>query len=64
MNKGLVAQRRKLSPGNEVTRRSIAQYFGTEPSEAHCPKHGVYTLNPIGTPPACSVHGSFRLSEL
>jgi competence protein ComGC len=47
--------------GNTVSEVEISQFLKSGFAGLHCPKGGHYTINPVGLPPECSVHG--RLSE-
>jgi len=51
--------------GAEITLSELQQYYDThetykmdpEDTPFHCPGHGVYTLNPLGQSPSCSLAG-------
>lgn len=44
--------------GDTVSEEEISQYLENGFGGLVCPKGGYYTINPVGQPPACSVHGS------
>ena len=44
--------------GETVTEADISEYIPG--GSLQCPMGGTYTLNPIGTPPECSLHGALR----
>ena len=50
------AMQENMIDGNTVTEADVVPFIRCEFSEIQCLKEGVYTINPIGVPPECSVH--------
>ncbi len=57
--KDQIAIENDLASGAQVTPAKVSEYLhqGNFPE---CPQGGTYTLNPIDTPPACSIHGQIQ----
>lgn len=51
------AQQRQKPPGTLITPADIAPLLPNQTVPSSCPAGGVYTLNPIGTPPICNIPG-------
>ena len=49
--------RNRYKEGDTVSEQEISKYIRPAFSNLVCPKGGVYTINPIGQPAECSVHG-------
>ncbi len=47
-----------IDPTTDPARPNLQVYLRGQPYSS-CPGQGVYSYNPIGTPPTCSEHGAF-----
>lgn len=48
----------KLTNGDPVIMDNLWPEYIKGAAAPHCPIAGVYTVGPVGTPSACSIHGS------
>ncbi len=62
--KQIYAVENDTSEGVVLSAADLVPYLDDDSSIYNCPSAGTYTINPIGTPPECSVHGPFRPDEL
>ena len=48
----------RYSTGDVISEEDISQHLENGLDGLKCPGGGTYSINPIGQPPSCSVHGS------
>ena len=53
----LLATEQKLAPGTIIHESALTNYLKDQ-RLPRCPHGGEYTVNPIGVPASCSMHGS------
>lgn len=58
-----LAEKNNLTNGTVVTSEQISPYIEGGFASLECAKHGEYVINPIGTEPRCSFHGSMSEME-
>ena len=58
MGKQQLVLEENMPEGAGVNGAHLSPYIHCEFTELHCMDQGVYTINPIGTLPECSVHGT------
>jgi len=56
------AMAQQYEDGAEVTAQEISMYLKYGYSGVACPLGGTYTINPVGTDPACSTHGTLTVA--
>lgn len=56
--KEVVGYERKCPTGAIITAAEVTSHLRKGVPEPVCPKGGRYTINPYGTDPSCSVHGT------
>ncbi len=54
------AVRHNRREGDEIPAQELSALLKNGAGGLVCPKGGPYTINPVGQPPACSVHGSLH----
>lgn len=55
--KALLAIEQKLAPGTNIHESALTNYLKDQ-RLPKCPQGGKYTVNPIGVPVSCSLHGA------
>ena len=58
-----LTEKNNLTNGTVVTSEQISPYIEGGFGSLECAKHGQYVINPIGTEPRCSFHGSMSEME-
>ena len=61
--KNELAELNNLTNGTVVTSEKISPYIEGGFASLKCAEHGEYTINPIGSEPRCSFHGSMSEME-
>jgi hypothetical protein len=61
--KNQLAEKSNLTNGTVVTSEHISAYIEGGFASLECAKHGNYIINPIGTEPRCTFHGSMSEME-